>query len=122
MLLTEYQKWKLTFGKEINDKTDMKELKEYLNASQYALKAVVWTDSGNNEGYYGISLFQDMIKPKISSSTGKKVVKVTISTNYILGTWESIASAALGEGMCAAKMSRSIKNNVTFGDFCYKIV
>ena len=120
VLLNEYQKWKLSLGKEIDDKIDMKEIKEYLNSSKYALKSVVWTDAGNNEGYYGLSLFQNVVKQKISSSTGKKVVKVTVSTNYILGTWDSIAAAALGEGICAAKMSRSIKNGVVFGDYCYK--
>jgi hypothetical protein len=120
VLLNEYQKWKLSLGKEIDDKIDMKEIKEYLNSSKYALKSVVWTDAGNNEGYYGLSLFQNVVRSKISSSTGKKVVKVTVSTNYILGTWDSIAAAALGEGICAAKMSRSIKNGVVFGDYCYK--
>jgi hypothetical protein len=122
VLLLEYQRWKLTMSKEIDEKTDMKELKDYLNSSQYALKSTVWSENTSNEGYYGLSLFKDMVKPKTTSSTGKKVVKMTISTNYIIGTWDTIASAALNEGMCAAKMSRSIKNNVMYTDYYYKLL
>lgn len=82
VLLREYQKWKFSVGKEIND-NDMKEIKEYLNSSPYALKATVWTDEGNNEGYYGLSLKQNEYKPKLISSTGKKVYKrEKIQTNY----------------------------------------
>ena len=51
VLLREYQKWKISVDKELSE-NDMKEIKEYLNESPYALKATVWTDEGNNEGYY----------------------------------------------------------------------
>jgi acyl-CoA reductase-like NAD-dependent aldehyde dehydrogenase len=46
--LREYQKWKTNVGKELSE-NDMKEIKEYLNTSPYALKSTVWTDEGNNE-------------------------------------------------------------------------
>jgi len=122
VLLKEYQKWKISLNKVLSD-NDMKEIKEYLNSSPYALKSTVWTEYGNNEGYYGISLLQDSFinKTKYVSSTGKKVEKRTISTNYILGTWGSIANAAQCEGMCSAKMSRSIKNKIIFNDNYYCI-
>jgi hypothetical protein len=55
VLLKEYQKWKLSVDKPLSE-NDMKEIKDYLNASPYALKSTVWTDQGNNEGYYGLSL------------------------------------------------------------------
>jgi hypothetical protein len=118
VLLKEYQKWKLAVNKSVSD-NDMKEIKEYLNSSPYALKATVWTEHGNNEGYYGLSLKENEYKPKLISSTGKKVEKKLVSTNDILGTWDSIAKAAVAENISAAKMSRSIKNKVIFGDYYY---
>jgi hypothetical protein len=117
VLLSEYQKWKRSLNKETSE-NDMKEIKEYLNESPYALKSTVWTEHGCNEGYYGLSLKQDIITPKRVSSTGKMVEKRMVGTNDIIGTWESIANAALKEQMCAAKMSRSIKNKVVINE-CY---
>ena len=120
VLLKEYQKWKKSIGKPTGD-GDMKELKDYLNVSPYALKATVWTDKGNNEGYYGLALKIDNVDPQrvVSASTGKRVEKRVIKTNDLLGTWVSIAKAAQAENMCAAKMSRSIKSKAEFGDYYY---
>jgi hypothetical protein len=120
VLLREYQKWKLSVGKELAD-TDMKEIKEYLNASPYALKATVWTDEGNNEGYYGLSLKQCDIKPKLISSTGKKVCKREKDTNQLLATWDTIVRASEAENMSAAKMSRCVKNNTIINDYYYSV-
>lgn len=117
-LLSEYQRWKKSLQKEISD-DDMKELKDYLNASDYVLKATVWTDAGSNEGYYGIMLKTEQHKHKKTSTTGKSVEKRLKSTNDRIGTWETIAKAAEAEKMSAAKMSRSIKNNVVFNDEYY---
>jgi hypothetical protein len=97
----------------------MKDIKEYLNESHYALKATVWTDEGNNEGYYGISLIQNDYKPKLISSTGKKVYKREKETNQLLSTWDSIAKAADVEGISAAKMSRCVKNKIIINDYFY---
>jgi hypothetical protein len=118
VLLREYQKWKITLGKETTD-NDIKEIKEYLNASPYALKATVWTDEGNNEGYYGLSLKQNEYKPKLISSTGKKVYKIDVKSKQVLNTWDTIAKAAEQEQMSAAKMSRSVKNKVVFNEDYY---
>ena len=122
ILLKEYQKWKQSVNKELTE-NDMKEIKEYLNSSPHALKATVWTEHGNNEGYYGLSLRQDYYatKPKLVSSTGKKIEKREATTNQILGAWESIAKAALNENISAAKMSRSVKNKIILGDYYYCI-
>lgn len=117
-LLTEYQRWKKSINKECSD-NDMKELKDYLNSSEYVIKATVWTDGTSNEGYYGISLKRDEDKPKTISSTGKKVEKREAKTNVLIGTWETIAKAADAEKISAAKMSRSIKNKVVFNDDYY---
>jgi hypothetical protein len=121
-LLKEYQKWKLSVEKELSD-NDLKELKEYLNNSPYALKSTVWTEEGSNEGYYGISLkINENIPKNIASSTGKKIYKRENNTNMLLGTWNSIAKAAESEGMCAAKMSRYVKNKTIANNSYYSTV
>jgi len=121
VLLREYQKWKVSVDKELTD-NDIKEIKEYLNSSPYALKATVWTEDGNNEGYYGISLKQSDIKPKLISSTGKKVYKREEKTNLLLGTWDSIAKAAESENISASKMSRFVKNKNIINDYYYSVI
>jgi hypothetical protein len=97
----------------------MKEIKEYLNSSPYALKATVWTTEGNNEGYYGLSLKENGYKPKFISSTGKKVYKRDIKTDVLLGSWNTIAKAAESECVSTAKMSRYVKNKNIIEDYYY---
>ena len=121
VLLREYQKWKVSVGKELTD-NDIKEIKEYLNSSPYALKATVWTDEGSNEGYYGLSLKQSDIKPKLISSTGKKVFKREKETNVLLATWDTIVKASEAENMSAAKMSRCVKNKNIVNDYYYSVI
>jgi hypothetical protein len=117
-LLEQYQRWKKSVDKNPSE-TDMKDLKEYLNSCEYVLKATVWADVGSNEGYYGVSLKSDEYKHKATSSTGKTVEKREIKTDTLLGKWETIAKAAASEGVSPAKMSRSIKNAVKYGDYYY---
>jgi predicted nuclease with TOPRIM domain len=121
VLLREYQKWKVSVGKELTD-NDIKEIKEYLNSSPYALKATVWTDEGNNEGYYGLAIKQSDIKPKLISSTGKKVFKREKETNTLLATWDTIVKASEAENMSAAKMSRYVKNKNIVNDYYYSVI
>jgi len=121
VLLREYQKWKISVDKELSE-NDMKEIKEYLNESPYALKATVWTDEGNNEGYYGLSIKQNEYKPKLISSTGKKVYKREDKTEILLATWDTIAKAAESEGISAAKMSRCVKNKIIIDDYYYSVI
>jgi hypothetical protein len=128
VLLKEYQKWKQSVGLALTE-TDMKDLKAYLNASPHALKATVWTEQGNNEGYYGVSLRDDYYamtnavtnNPICTSTTGKKVEKREATTHQLLGTWPTIANAALAEGFCAAKMSRCVKAKTLIADYYYCI-
>lgn len=117
-LLNEYTRWKISLNKECNN-NEMKELKNYLNDCEYTLKAVVWTEEGSNEGYYGICLKRDEYKHKKTSSTGKKVEKIEFNTGAIIGTWETIAKAAEFENISPAKMSRSIKTKTIFNDDYY---
>jgi len=120
VLLREYQNWKISVGKDIVE-NDMKEIKEYLNNCDYVLKATVWTDEGSNEGYYGISLKQNNVKPSVISSTGKKVYKREKNTNELLGTWDTIAKASVYEGISTAKMSRCVKNKIIINDYYYSL-
>ena len=119
-LYDEYIRWKTSLNKECSD-NDMKEIKDYLNNCEYVIKSTVWTDKGANEGYYGLSLKTDIYKHKVTSSTGKKVEKVEIISGIVLNTWDTIAKAAEFENISAAKMSRSIKHNLQYNDYCYKI-
>jgi hypothetical protein len=126
LLLKEYQKWKQSVGLPLTE-TDMKDLKAYLNASPHALKATVWTEQGNNEGYYGVSLRDDYYamtnaatnNPICTSTTGKKVEKREATTHQLLSSWPTIANAALSEGVCAAKMSRYVKSKTVVADYYY---
>jgi hypothetical protein len=117
-LLTEYQRWKKSINKETSE-TDLKDIKDYLNDCEYAIKAVVWTDLGSNDGYYGVMLKSDEHKYKNTSATGKKVEKRTIKDKTLLQTWETIAKAASAEGVSAATMSRSIKDKKLYKDYYY---
>lgn len=128
VLLREYKKWKQSVHRECApDEVELKELKGYLNACPYALKATVWTEHGVNEGYYGLSLLEDYIKQteqiqkSNKNTTGKVVEKREIKTNALIGTWDSIADAAISENVCAAKMSRYIRDKKQIGDYCYII-
>ena len=121
VLLREYQKWKISVEKELSE-NDMKEIKEYLNSSPYALKSVVWTDEGNNDGYYGLSLKQFDYKPNFISTTGKKVYKREEKTHALLATWDTIAKAAISECISTAKMSRCVKNKIIINDYYYSII
>jgi phage anti-repressor protein len=118
-LLSEFQRWKQNLNKEI-DTRDMTIIKDYLNSCEYVVKATVWTDKGSNEGYYGISLKIDEYNHRITSSTGKKVEKIEVSSGQVLNAWETIAKAAEFENVSAAKMSRSIKNKIIYNNYYYR--
>ena len=124
VLLREYKKWKQSVNRACApDEVELKELKGYLNACPYALKATVWTEHGVHEGYYGLSLIEDYIKQteqvqkSNKNTTGKVVEKREIKTNELIGTWDSIADAAISENVCAAKMSRYIREKKQIGDY-----
>jgi prophage antirepressor-like protein len=117
-LLEEYLKWKNNLNKEITN-NEIKEIKEYLNNSNYTLKSTVWTEYGSNEGYYGLILKKDEYKHKKTSSTGKQVEKREYETNILLCQWETISKASESEGISSSKMSRAIKDNIIFNDYYY---
>jgi phage anti-repressor protein len=117
-LVDEYKKWKIMVQKPQTE-NDPEELKSYLKNTNYVLYTTIWANNGGGQGYYGIVLKRDMDSVRTTSSTGKKVEKRMVDTNELLGTWDTIAKAAEAEAVCAAKMSRSIKNRVVFGGDYY---
>jgi len=117
-LSNEYKKWKEQINIPISQ-NDEKELKEYLKKTEYVFKTTIWTSNGNGIGYYGLFLKKEVDRHRTTSSTGKKVEKRSKNGNLLLGTWETIAKAAEVEKICAAKMSRSIKDGRIFNDDYY---
>ena len=67
-------------------------------------------------------LKQTDLKPKLISSTGKKVYKRENETNALLATWDTIAKAAEAENMSTAKMSRCVKNKNIINDYYYSVI
>ena len=120
ILLKEYQKWKKSINKIISE-NDIKDIKTYLNECPYALKATVWTEHGNNEGYYGLCLNEDFYETKVkqNNTRGKIIQKKNIKSHDLLGTWESIFSASIHENISRAKMSRCVKNKTIINDYYY---
>ncbi len=118
VLLYEYQNWKKTVGKEIHG-GEMNELKEYLNECPYAIKSVVWTEYGSNEGYYGLSPKKNETQNYKKVVNGKSVYKRKTETNELLGKWTSIASAAEIENIPTTRMSRYVKNKTIINNDYY---
>ena len=101
----------------------MKDIKNYLNNSNYVVKSTIWCKEGSNEGYYGISLKTNQYEHKKTSSTGKRVEKVEINSEIVLRTWDTIAKAAEDENMPPSRMSLNIKNKKEFNnDYYYRTV
>ena len=98
----------------INNNED-KDIKNYLKNCNYIVGGPIRLHNidATFEGYYGISLKNDLNNnERISSTTnGKSVQKLDAKTKEVLNSWSSIAKAALYEEFSTAKMSRSIKNN-----------
>ena len=117
-------KYKRNLNLQINQ-NELHDLKYYLNNCDYVLKGTVHlhNDKFTYEGYYGVSLKSDLNNIHIGkSTTSKKVCKVDLETNTILNTWESIVKASMHENISASKMSRSIKNQVKYENYYYKIL
>nr|UZT28813.1 hypothetical protein [Nucleocytoviricota sp.]UZT29139.1 hypothetical protein [Nucleocytoviricota sp.] len=117
-------KYKEKLNLEIN-KNELEDLKFYLNNCDYVVKGTIHlhNDNFSYEGYYGVSLKSDSNNIRIGKSiTSKKVCKIDLQTNNILNTWESIVKASMHENISASKMSRSIKNEVKYDNYYYKIL
>jgi hypothetical protein len=117
-LVDEYKRWKKSVNKEMLE-DDEKQIKQYLKNCDYVLYTTIWTNEGNGQGYYGLSLKSEEYEYKKTSSTGKKLEKREKNSNQLLGKWDTIAKAAQHECISASKMSYSVRNNKLFGDYYY---
>jgi hypothetical protein len=119
-LETEYKKWKDGLNKPITEtNVELEELKEYLNSCEYVIKSTIWVD-GMNTGYYGIALKTDDYKHKTISSCGKRIEKVDNETGEIIGTWDSIANAAIHEKLPRSNMSLYVKNAKIINGYLFR--
>jgi hypothetical protein len=118
LLFEEYQKWKISVGKELTE-NDLKDIKEYLKESPYALRATIWSSDGAGEGFYGLCMKQNEYKTKYTSSSGKKVYKREVETHILLKTWDTIVSASEFEGISKSSMSRCVKNKTVIENYYY---
>ena len=102
---------------------ESKDIKNYLKNCNYIVGGPIRLHNidATFEGYYGISLKNDLNNnERISSTTsGKSVQKLDAKTKEVLNSWSSIAKAALHEEFSSAKMSRAIKNNTLINDAYY---
>lgn len=115
-ILNEYNEWRKNVGKPIDKIYDI-EFKQYLKNNNNILHSNVWTDLGNGDGYYGITL-KKYVKINRTSSTAKQVFKKTLN-HEIICTWPSICKAAESEDLPTCKLSRAIKNKITFNNEYY---
>ena len=93
-----------------------------VKSSPYLLFETVWSAQGGGQGYYGLCLKSDVRHHRISS-TGCRIEKCDME-NRVLSSYLTIAKAAEEETMCAAKMSRAIKDKRIFsgsgGDYYFR--
>ena len=115
-LIEEYEKW----GKRTNKVVNPKDLKTFLKTFPHTLPSNVWTHQGNGQGFYGMCLKTDNIHYKKPGTTSKAVQKRDADGN-VIDCWSTIAKAAQAEGICAAKMSRAIKNKTKINEFTFVI-
>lgn len=118
-LVSAFSRWKASTSREPSV-DDGAELKKFLRTCPYVIPALVWTISGNGQGYYGISLRRDYHARK-TSSTAKKIEKCRSETNEVLDSWTSIAKAASAEGLPAVRLSRIIQAGLTCGDHYFRV-
>lgn len=112
-------------GKEgnIDDKEHTKNIKKYLKECPYTLGGAIRNpkDGTTQEGYYGISLFDNIEKTtrKLGEVIGKKVEKVDSNTNEVIETYKSIVEAANKNNVNEARIRYCIKNNIKCDDNSY---
>ena len=126
-LIQQFIEYKRASGLIVNN-NEARDIKNYLRNCQYIIGSAIRLHNNDDtyEGYYGIALKSDPdndeTETRISqTSSGKQVEKIHKLTGNVLGSWTSIAKAALNEGFSTAKMSRAIKNNTVIGDAYYRV-
>jgi len=118
-LFREYENWKKSIGKTYSSIIDNASIHDYLKKSPHVLYETIWAKDGGGQGYYGLCVKTELNHHRNTSTTGKKVEKRQKDTNALLGTWETIAKAAIYENVYGAKLSRFIKNKTIINDDYY---
>jgi hypothetical protein len=119
-LITEYIDWKKSIDKPLTN-NEASELTDYLKDNENVFYSTVWTSQGSGQGYYGLLFKSEEKDYKKPSTTSKKVYKREVSTDQVLGTWDTIAKTAEIENVSTAKMSRYIKNKTIVGDYYFSV-
>ena len=126
-LIQHFIEYKRASGLIVNN-NEARDMKNYLRNCEYIIGSAIRLHNNDDtfEGYYGIALKSDPdndeTETRISqTSSGKQVEKIHKPTGNVLGSWASIAKAALNEGFSTAKMSRAIKNRTVIGDAYYRV-
>ena len=109
-IIEEYKSWKKNMGKTFDPINDVKKMKNYLKSCPYVLFETVWSQQGSGQGYYGIGLLSEVAYHR-KSSTGCEVEQCDLQDN-VLKKYDTIAKAAAVEKLCAAKMSRHIRDKI----------
>jgi phage anti-repressor protein len=109
-IIEEYKSWKINMGKTFDAINDVKKMKKYLKSCPYVLFETVWSQQGSGQGYYGIGLLSEVAYHR-KSSTGCEVEQCDLQDN-VLKKYDTIAKAAAVEKLCAAKMSRHIRDKI----------
>jgi hypothetical protein len=108
-LIEEFKNWN-TFDNTL----DAKEIVVFGKTLKCLYGETVWANGSSGQGFYGLTLTKNIKNARVTSSTGKKVEKRCGKTHEVLETFDTIAKAAVAEGMSPAKMSRSVKNKTVF--------
>ena len=118
-LVDSYVKWKPMVDIPVTN-DEATEITLYLKKCEHVMFATVWASAGSGQGYYGLKNKEEENDYKATSSTGKRVEKRELETNHLIISYDTIAKAAEGENVSAAKMSRLKKNKIALdGDYYY---
>jgi len=120
-IVEEFINYKNNINLLINNNED-KDMKNYLKNCKYIVGGPIRLHNidATFEGYYGISLKNELSTERSAGSTAKKVEKIDATSKSVLNSWPTIAKAAIDEGFSPAKMSRAIKNNTLINNAYYR--
>ena len=120
-IVEEFINYKNNINLLINNNED-KDMKNYLKNCKYIVGGPLRLHNidATFEGYYGISLKNELVTERLAGSTAKKVQKIDATSKTVLNSWPTIAKAAICEEFSPAKMSRAIKNNTLINNAYYR--
>lgn len=116
-----YISWQVTMQK-TNKSGDCLALTRYLDAHPRALKAVLYTEEGSAQGFYGVMLKKDVCNYYKRACSTAKAVEKWGDDNVLLMTYSTIAKAASAEKIPACNMSALLrKDKAHFEGYYYRL-